>query len=44
MKAPASRPIVVGPDRSDPGRAAVERAAQLADPKHRPLRLVHVYE
>lgn len=44
MNASAREPVVVGLDRSDPGRAAVEYAAQLANREHLPLRLVHVYE
>jgi nucleotide-binding universal stress UspA family protein len=34
---------VVGLDRSDAGRAAVEQAAEIAARKHMPLRLVHAY-
>src|SRR5436190_17192663 len=44
MNTPERSPIVVGLDRSDPGRAAVEYAAGLADREHLSLRLVHVYE
>jgi nucleotide-binding universal stress UspA family protein len=36
--------VVVGLDRSDPGRAAVEYAAQLARRRHLPLRLIYAYE
>ena len=38
------RTVVVGLDRSDAGRAAVEYAAELAVRRHLPLRLVHAYE
>jgi nucleotide-binding universal stress UspA family protein len=44
MKAAAGSAVVVGLDRSDTGRAAVEYAAELASRRHRPLRLVHAYE
>jgi nucleotide-binding universal stress UspA family protein len=36
--------IVVGVDRSEAGRAAVEFAADLANSRHLPLRLVHAFE
>lgn len=36
--------VIVGLDRSDPGRAAVEYAAELADRRHLPLRLMHAFE
>jgi nucleotide-binding universal stress UspA family protein len=44
MNAMSTRPVVVGLDRSDQGRAAVEYAAELASRRHLPLRLVHVFE
>ena len=44
MTASREHTIVVGLDRSDPGRAAVEYAAELAVRKHLPLRLVHADE
>jgi nucleotide-binding universal stress UspA family protein len=36
--------VIVGLDRSDPGRAAVEYAADLANRRHLPLRLLCAYE
>jgi Universal stress protein UspA and related nucleotide-binding proteins len=36
--------VIVGLDRSDPGRAAVEYAADLANRRHLPLRLLHAFE
>jgi nucleotide-binding universal stress UspA family protein len=39
-----SRAVVVGLDRSDQGRAAVEYAAARAVRRHRPLRVVHAFE
>jgi Universal stress protein UspA and related nucleotide-binding proteins len=44
MNAMSTRAVVVGLDRSDQGRAAVEYAAELASRRHLPLRLVHVFE
>jgi nucleotide-binding universal stress UspA family protein len=44
MNAALGRAVVVGLDRSETGRAAVEYAAELASRRHLPLRLVHVYE
>jgi nucleotide-binding universal stress UspA family protein len=38
------RGIVVGLERSEPGRAAVEYAADLANRRQLPLRLVHAFE
>ena len=39
-----TRAVVVGLDRSDQGRAAVEYAAARAVQQHRPLRVVHAFE
>jgi len=39
-----TRSVVVGLDRSDQGRAAVEFAAARAVRQHRPLRVVHAFE
>jgi nucleotide-binding universal stress UspA family protein len=39
-----TRAVVVGLDRSDQGRAAVEWAAARAVRRHRPLRVVHAFE
>ena len=36
--------VVVGLDRSDPGRSAAEYAAKVADRRNLPLRLVHAFE
>lgn len=44
MNAMTGRAVVVGLDRSDQGRAAVEYAAELASRRHLPLRVVHVFE
>jgi nucleotide-binding universal stress UspA family protein len=44
MSPVAGSAVVVGVDRSDPGKAAVEYAATLASRRHLPLRLVHTYE
>jgi nucleotide-binding universal stress UspA family protein len=44
MNAVGVRSVVVGLDRSDTGRAAVEYAAELARRRSLPLRLVHAYE
>lgn len=44
MDAELPSALVVGLDRSEPGRAAVEYAAQLAGRLHLPLRLVYAYE
>lgn len=44
MNAVTRNAVVVGLDRSDPGRAAVEYAADLANRWHRPLRLVRAFE
>jgi nucleotide-binding universal stress UspA family protein len=44
MNAVTGGAVVVGLDRSDPGRAAVEYAAKLASRRHLPLRLVYAYE
>jgi nucleotide-binding universal stress UspA family protein len=44
MNAIPGSAVVVGLDRSDTGRAAVEYAAELAGRQHLPLRLVHAYE
>lgn len=44
MTSASGATVVVGLDRSDPGRAAVEYAAELALSQHRPLRLVHAFE
>jgi nucleotide-binding universal stress UspA family protein len=42
--ATTSGAVVVGLDRSEPGRAAVEYAAELARHRHLPLHLVHAFE
>ena len=44
MNTVTSNAIVVGLDRSDPGRAAVEYAADLANRRHLPLLLLHAFE
>lgn len=44
MDAEVGSALVVGLDRSDPGRVALEHAAQLAGRLHLPLRLVYAYE
>lgn len=44
MNAMTSGAVVVGLDRSDNSRAGVEYAAELANRRHLPLRLVHTYE
>lgn len=44
MTVTRERSVVVGLDRSDAGRAAVEHAAELAVRRNLPLRLVHAFE
>ena len=44
MTAVTHSAIVVGLDRSDPGRAAAEYAADLANRRQMPLRLIHAFE
>lgn len=44
MNAKTRGAVVVGLDGSDPGRAAVEYAVELAGRRHLPLRLVHAFE